>query len=460
MLLTIKFISPRTALCITATILAIILSLPAQTIAQSSVTLTWTAPGDDGMTGAASYYDVRYSTSLITEANWDAASQASNEPTPQEAGNQESFTILGLQESSTYYIAIKVADEAMNWSALSNVVTRTTNSETISPDAIGNLAASNPSDTSVLLSWTAPGDDGSTGTASQYELRYSTSLITEGNWNSATLIGSVPAPQIAGSSESFLVTGLNQETTYYFAIKTADEVPNWSTLSNVTSTATVDLTPPAAVDDLAATSGAADGTIILDWTAPGDDGDIGRAVLYQIRYSSSEINESNWLSATLYLSPPPPLPADAGEQQTHTLTGLNPGQLYYAAIRAYDNNGNLAPISNAASAEAGINISTDIDDNDLTLPTEFTLNQNYPNPFNPSTTISFSLPENAYVNLSIYNMNGRKVTDLVSRQLSAGNHQVEWNGNDNNGTLVASGMYIYRIQTESFNTSKKMVLMK
>ena len=87
--------------------------------------------------------------------------------------------------------------------------------------------------TSVTLTWTAPGDDGNIGTATLYDIRYSTSPVDESNWDQATQVTGEPAPQVAGSAESFDVTGLDPGTVYYFAIKTADEVSNWSPISNV-----------------------------------------------------------------------------------------------------------------------------------------------------------------------------------------------------------------------------------
>jgi len=107
------------------------------------------------------------------------------------------------------------------------------------PAPITNLTAGNPTANSITLTWTAPGDDGNSGTASHYDIRYSTSTITEGNWNSASQCTGEPTPKVAGISESFTVTGLNSNTTYYLAIKTADEVPNWSGLSEIVSEKTL-----------------------------------------------------------------------------------------------------------------------------------------------------------------------------------------------------------------------------
>jgi hypothetical protein len=104
--------------------------------------------------------------------------------------------------------------------------------------------------TTVTLKWTATGDDSTSGAASQYDIRYSTVAITEITWTSATQVIGEPIPKIAGSQETFTVTGLTPSTTYYFAIKAADEVPNWSDLSNVVSITTIDGTRPSAITNL------------------------------------------------------------------------------------------------------------------------------------------------------------------------------------------------------------------
>ena len=117
----------------------ITLILPAMAEA-ASVTLNWTASGDDGSVGTAAQYDVRYSTSNITNANFGNATQATGEPAPKVAGSAETFTISNLAANTTYYFALKAADEATNWSGLSNVVSVTTGDET-APAAIANLSA-------------------------------------------------------------------------------------------------------------------------------------------------------------------------------------------------------------------------------------------------------------------------------------------------------------------------------
>lgn len=126
------------------------------------------------------------------------------------------------------------------------------------PSAVTDLAVSVISANSVVLEWTAPGDDGDAGTANQYDIRYSTSPITEGNWNSATPVVSPPAPSPAGTTEYCRVAGLSATHLYYLALMTADEVPNWSGLSNVarcTTLAGTDL-----LGNITLTTGSGNGT--------------------------------------------------------------------------------------------------------------------------------------------------------------------------------------------------------
>ncbi|MCD9025942.1 fibronectin type III domain-containing protein [Cohnella silvisoli] len=363
---------------------AAIANLAAPSSTSSSVSLTWTAPGDDGSTGTASSYDIRYSTSAITSSNWASATQVTGEPTPAAAGTNQSMSVDGLAASTTYYFAMKASDEVPNISGLSNAVSKATTAassgkitltapmvvnesglgdatllvdeqatagdpaggtggapttnwqagwnsslypahayidlgqnydltsiylrdtygiaditisagspgnwtslftdpltgfmtwnahpvtvttryvrvslsapnvnmteivlygspagggggDTTAPADVTNLAAPSSTGNSVNLTWTAPGDDGTTGTAASYDIRYSTSAITSGTWATATQVTGEPAPAAAGTAQSLTVNGLAASTTYYFALKTKDEVPNESGLSNVVSKAT------------------------------------------------------------------------------------------------------------------------------------------------------------------------------------------------------------------------------
>ncbi len=105
--------------------------LAATELLLTQVRLTWTATGDDGMTGTANAYDIRYSTSPITPETWDSATQAAGEPKPQAAGTQEEFLLSGLEPETTYYFAMQVLDNVGNVSPLSNIVIATTSAGSI-----------------------------------------------------------------------------------------------------------------------------------------------------------------------------------------------------------------------------------------------------------------------------------------------------------------------------------------
>jgi spore coat protein A len=109
-------------------------------------------------------------------------------------------------------------------------------------------------------------------------------------------------------------------------------------------------------------------------------------------------------------------------------------------------------------------------ENEAAPPASIALEQNYPNPFwseatsrsaeNPSTTITFSIPEVKAVTLQIYDLRGALVKTLVSGTLAAGRHQIVWNGTNAGGQQVASGVYLCRIQSESFSQVKQVLLMR
>lgn len=94
------------------------------------------------------------------------------------------------------------------------------------------------------------------------------------------------------------------------------------------------------------------------------------------------------------------------------------------------------------------------------VPSEYSLLQNYPNPFNPSTVIRFRLPAASDAQLTVYNVLGQKVRVLFNGSLQAGEHSYEWNGQNDNGESVQSGIYFYRLETPSWSDSKKMTFLK
>jgi hypothetical protein len=94
------------------------------------------------------------------------------------------------------------------------------------------------------------------------------------------------------------------------------------------------------------------------------------------------------------------------------------------------------------------------------LPVGFAISGNYPNPFNPSTTIDFSLPASGQASLAVFSVTGQKIRELVSGSLPAGRHSVVWDGRDQNGSAVSSGVYISRLMMNDKTTTNRMLLVK
>ncbi len=156
--------------------------------------------------------------------------------------------------------------------------------DTTPPSRVTNLAVTAVTDSSATLGWSAPGDDGTTGTAQAYQIRWSSTNVSEANWASATQVPNPPTPKAAGSAESYTVRGLAPRTLCYFALKAVDEAGNASLLSNVASDTTSGGTPPVR-PELAVSPAQLDfgeeentlrlnitnaGTGILNWTVTDD----------------------------------------------------------------------------------------------------------------------------------------------------------------------------------------------
>ncbi|MEL6823092.1 MAG: T9SS type A sorting domain-containing protein, partial [Calditrichota bacterium] len=94
------------------------------------------------------------------------------------------------------------------------------------------------------------------------------------------------------------------------------------------------------------------------------------------------------------------------------------------------------------------------------VPSTFSLEQNYPNPFNPSTTIRYQIGTKSAIKISVYNTAGQRVITLLDKEQNAGKYQITWDGKTTNGNSASSGVYFYRVESEQFNKTRKMILMK
>lgn len=153
---------------------------------------------------------------------------------------------------------------------------------------------------SLTLFWTAPGDDGTVGTVASYEVRMSTSPITEAEFELATLIANPPGPLPASSGQRMIVRGLTRGTTYYFAVRATDDVGNLSEMSNLLRWEwPLDAAPPASPEGAAAAVQAEGKSVTIRWR-PNTEGDLAGYRVYRALSASgpwSRISDGSVLSA-------------------------------------------------------------------------------------------------------------------------------------------------------------------
>lgn len=208
--------------------------------------------------------------------------------------------------------------------------------------------------TSATLHWTAPGSI--QFPVESMELRYHTSPITPDNWEDATPFAGNPLTGGAGSSMQVTVPGLEGGHTWFFRLRNRVNTrlePEGSNQVSVFVPGTPpvpDEVPPAAIQNLAALS-VEENRVRLVWTAPGDDGNSGRATSYlaRRRTGAAITSESEWSAATPIVSGVP-TPATAGAAEAFWVTGLSPSTSYGFAVRAVDEAGNVGGLSNPLTA--------------------------------------------------------------------------------------------------------------
>jgi hypothetical protein len=130
------------------------------------------------------------------------------------------------------------------------------------------------------------------------------------------------------------------------------------------------------------------------------------------------------------------------------------GSMYFGLI------GGLVEFAPAVRVQSPITILPDAIEGEAPIPFSYALNQNYPNPFNPETNIEFSLPKDSYVSLTVYNLLGQQVRNVIDGNIAAGVHTALWDGRDESGAVVPSGVYFYKLYTPEFSQTNKMTLLR
>ena len=268
---------------------------------------------------------------------------------------------------------------------------------------------------SLAISWSAPGDDGSVGTASVYDLRVSESPITPGNFDQALVVPGVPAPRASGSSQRVTVYGLSRDRTYFFAIRTADNRSNWSGISNVVrwdwTFDTAPPLPPHGVQALVQSDG-----IHLSWDA-NTEADLAGYNLYRKIGGTNTTRLNNALiTDTHYLDTSAPA---GGQGVTYEVT----------AVDQRGNESAHAPTSKI----------------DLVTTRDWELKPGYPNPsrLSESVRIPVVIPATASgdATLQILDSGGRLVRRIPLSNPLPGTIEVTWDGLNDAGRATAPGVY-------------------
>lgn len=312
----------------------IVTNLIVSNVTTNSATLSWIAPGDDEDIGTATSYDIRYLSSPSIASNWYAAIQIGNEPQPQIAGANQSVTVSGLDANAIYYFAMKTYDEVENVSAISNIVNGTTLElvDTITPDQIINLKVSRVTSSSAILIWTETGDDYDIGSATSYDVRYSTKSINETTWSSSNKLYRSISPHIDGANQTVTVTGLDSDTTYYFAIKVSDEAENVSELSNIARGTTLEqldrIAPEKVREFNVKTQSATSNIAIATWVNPANK-DFSNVLLVR---NDDDYPQSIGDGTVIY----------KGKGNIFKDTTTEEGRVYYYNIYSFDNADNYS----------------------------------------------------------------------------------------------------------------------
>jgi len=177
------------------------------------------------------------------------------------------------------------------------------------------------------------------------------------------------------------------------------------------------------------------GSIQLDWETVSENGNAGFNIYRSLSpdYGFEKINSKL-------------IPSSGDMKYTFEDRNVEPGKTYYYKLESVN--------------ILGITEQYEVLQVTAMLPKEFVLHQNYPNPFNPYTKIEYQLPKITKVTLKIFNILGQEIKTLVNQEQEPGNYQIMWDGTNNLGIKVSSGIYLYLFKGDGFVQTKKMILLK
>ncbi|MEO5616241.1 MAG: FlgD immunoglobulin-like domain containing protein [Candidatus Eisenbacteria bacterium] len=198
-------------------------------------------------------------------------------------------------------------------------------------------------------------------------------------------------------------------------------------------------------------SGASSTPFAIYWTAPGDDGLVGRASAYDLRYSSLPITSANFSLAPRIVGIP--APAVPGAEESFVVSGLLDEAPIYMAIKAADESGNWSAISNILTRLAQ---TVDVGDRALTI----SFSSPWPNPARQSVRWAFALPKAAEMQVDVLDVTGRLVHTVASGERGAGRGELSWDLRDAGGRAVGAGLYFVKARLGAMESTKRLVIVR
>ncbi len=395
-----------------------------------SIELSWLAPGDDGYSGTAARYIIKYATRPIDLANWDSVAEAADPPQPLPAGTPQTFAIGGLEKGRPYYVAMRSADESNNISALSDVIMVIASGLATPQPARTDIDTVNGLAVAVARTITA-------AEPVYYEFELDTAFLFD---NPVLQIG-MAADTVVSATFGNLSDGL----TYFWRCRAVasdhSDTSYWSYFSMFEMQVHDGISPTVAVGYPNGGENLVIGSPYnIIWT---DSDNVGISA-HRIEYSTNA--GSTWLVIRDWT---------AGDPHSYLWTVPNTAT-NRARIRIFcrDGAGNVASdMSNAdfIIRQAG----SFVDERYAEIPEQYSLAPAYPNPFNGRTVIYFGLPESGPASVEIFDCAGRKVATIAEGYFTAGWHKAVFDASG-----MASGVYFNRITAGSFSETGKLMLLK
>ncbi len=308
------------------------------------------------------------------------------------------------------------------------------------PTAITDLQVTAATPHSITLTWTAPGDDGTSGNKiANYDLRYQEYYVRDDNyeewWEFANPVSPEPVAVLPGEQQSYTITGLTAAKEYYFVILSQDDMGNWSDYSNQAS----GIAFPVELSTFSIKQ--EQKHIVLTWTTATETNNHGFEIE---RQQMREPANRNW-DVVGFIS------GHGTSSTPHAYQFRDSERIFgkYAyRLKQIDRDGRFEYSEILTIYIKG--------------PESFALGQNYPNPFNPATKIEFQIPDDVdsgqSVVFRIVNMLGEEVNRFEMTNPAPGNYDIVWDATNFQGEKVASGIYFYQLITNKILFTRKMTL--